>query len=190
MTYLSSSFLWMAFVQRRSSLTRMGRRIGPLMTLGLWLSACGAATLTPSAGGFGSTTRSVVVAQKANGSGVDLSYDTPLVTAPRQAVSVSLNFDGVVDTGATVRISADSSLQLESPLAALVLPLGKSQVTVRARTTVAGLFYLHVQTLQQGRASISSIPVQVGNGSAKLDSPGELKPAPAGTDMLIVIPVP
>lgn len=189
MTYLSSFFASVAPVLGRSSLTRTGNRVWPLMALGLWLSACAAATLAASAGSSGGT-RSVVAAQKANGSGVDLSYDTPLATAPRQTVSVSLNFDGVVDPGATVRISADSSLQLESPLTALVLPLGKSQLTVRARTTAAGLFYLHVQTLQQGRASISSIPMQVGNGSAKLDSPGELKPAPSGTGMLIVIPVP
>lgn len=127
--------------------------------------------------------------QKANGSGIVLSFTEAVAARAGVPVSLKLTFDGVTDpAGGRVRISADAGLTLAGD-AAFSLAAGQVQqrnITVTADTD--GFFYLNVFTTQGGRTSVASIPVKVGNAVPALKSLGKI--TQSGQEKLVVMPVP
>lgn len=128
--------------------------------------------------------------RKANGSGIDVSYQVQAATAPGQTVRVTLILNGVTDpTGASVRLAADGGLVLQQDGAPRALTAGQAttlEVDVTLLGTATG--YLSVFTTQHGVGSVTSIRVPVGAGTAASVPSTHLKATPEG-EKLIVIPV-
>jgi len=126
--------------------------------------------------------------QKAGGSGVALQYRVDATPQIGRATPVVLQFDGVTEPqGATVRLSADAGLTLQSS-DTLALPAGRrTTATVTVVSERDGLAYLNVFITQSGAMSAVSIPVQTGTAAPVLKSIGELKSAPDG-EKIITMP--
>ena len=127
--------------------------------------------------------------QKPNGSKVDMRYRVDGGAAVRQDVTITMIFDAVNDSSASVRFTSDPDLQLTGVSGPVSLPPGTSQVLLTAIPQRSGLFYVNVFTTQAGATSVMSIPVRTGNIDPKLQKLGETKPAGQG-ERIISMPVP
>ncbi|RZI98015.1 MAG: hypothetical protein EOO54_29140 [Haliea sp.] len=139
-----------------------------------------------------SGTRVIAAApSKANGSGVQVGAAVAPAD-PAQSTTVTLQFEGVTAVDAAASLTAEPGLRITSGGESFKLPVGNSSHAVQATADQAGLFYIHVTTTQEGRGSITSIPVQVGSAAAgqKLQSQGELKTGAGDVGKVVVMPVP
>ena len=144
--------------------------------------------LTAVPGKPASTTGFVNAVQKSNGSRVILQYKVGTAANAGLPITVNLTFSAVTDAAASVRFTSDAGLRLLASDASVRLPLGSSELDIRAVPDANGLFYLNVFTSQNGATSAVSIPVSVGNGKPKLDAMGETKPSADG-EKVISMPV-
>ncbi len=129
-----------------------------------------------------------MAAQKANGSGVTLQYRVDGATQVGTAVTVVLQFDGVTDPqGASVRFTVDDGLTLRGS-STLSLQAGKStSATVSIVSDREGLAFLNVFTIQNGRSSATSVPIQTGTVAPLMKSQGQIQVTPSG-EAIISLP--
>ena len=131
----------------------------------------------------------ITAMQKPNGSKVNVRYRVDGGAAVGQGATITMIFDAVIDSSASVRFTSDPGLQLTGVSGPVSLPLGTSQVVLTAIPQRSGLFYVNVFTTQAGATSVMSIPVSMGNIDPKLQKLGEMKPADKG-ERIISMPVP
>lgn len=131
----------------------------------------------------------ITAMQKPNGSKVGVRYRVDGGAAVRQDATITMIFDAVTDSSASVRFTSDPELQLTGVSGPVSLPSGTSQVVLTATPQRSGLFYVNVFTTQAGATSVMSIPVRTGNIDPKLQKLGETKPAGQG-ERIISMPVP
>lgn len=126
---------------------------------------------------------------KGNGSGIAVAYAVEPSAAAGLPANVTLDFSGVTDPAATVRLTADADLQLGAEEAvSQSLALGQSWRVVRPVPASEGVQYLNVFTTQNGWTSAVSIPVVTGKGAAKMQPMGAAKTDASG-EAIIAIPV-
>ena len=118
------------------------------------------------------------VVRKANGSGIELSYQVEPAKQAPGAARITLRFSEVTDpAGASFRLDPDAGLFLAgSAPTTRALPAGQTttfviDVTQRGDTTG----YLNVFTTQHGTTGVTSIPVQVGKLPSGLPGSTKLK---------------
>lgn len=159
------------------------------LLLGVVACSADAAGLKPLAATGAATASGAMTAspKKPNGSGIQVLFK---VTGTAERASVELQFDGVTDSHATVRLAADAGLTLDVGQEASPLPAGRSVSAITARASSAGLFYIHVTTVQNGRGSVVSIPVGSPAEAGKAAPVGELKSRTDGSGKLVVLPLP
>jgi hypothetical protein len=159
----------------------------PLLAAALWLA------LAPvSTGAWGSApAKSVQAPQKANGSGIDVSYRLEGEPAAGRATRIVIVLSGVTDAAqAFVRFAADPELKLEGAGAAATrLPADRpSTLTLTVTPQSDGLRYLNVFTSQHGVTGATAIPVQAGDAAPAAAPSGKLGSTPKG-DKVLSLPV-
>jgi len=131
----------------------------------------------------------VTATQKANGSGILVSYKIDGNVIANQPTIVNLIFNSPKGIG-TVTFSADAGLELNgvnrSPIA---LPQGSSQLLLKATAQMDGLLYINVFTTVAGVSSVVSIPVKIGTTTPKVLMIGKPRSMPNG-DRIVAMPVP
>jgi len=131
----------------------------------------------------------VTSVQKANGSGVVVSYRIDTNVIANQPTVVSLIFNSPKDIG-TVTFSSDAGLQLSGISSVpIALPKGGSQLLLKATANMDGILYINVFTTAAGATSVISIPVKIGNTTPKIFTMGKARLMPNG-DRIIAMPVP
>ncbi len=127
--------------------------------------------------------------QKANGSGVRFSANTPKTMAIGQPTRVMLNFDAVSTDGAVAKLQVPAGMTVTradgSALGEIALERGRA-TNVEAFVTAQGdgMQYLDVVTSQGGRASVQSVALKVGSGAVSLKSNGNLVTTPSGEKVI------
>lgn len=146
------------------------------------LQGAGAAQPGSQADGF------VQAPRKAVGAGIDIRYrvvDTPAVGKP---IRVEIVLGRITDPGgATARLTAESSLRLETNAGPYSFASGRDgllQATVVPQAE--GLAYLNLFVTQRGATSSTSIPIRTGDAgtSTPLGATGRLKELPDGSKIL------
>lgn len=125
------------------------------------------------------------IGQKANGSGVKLSANTPKSIAIGQATLVTLSFDAVTSDGAVANVRAPAGVTVTradgSPLTDIALTRGQAMsVDVMVNAQGDGMQFLDITTTQAGRSSVQSVPLKVGTGKMVLKSNGNVVTTPTG----------
>jgi hypothetical protein len=113
--------------------------------------------------------------EKANGSGVIVSYRVEGGSQLGRTASVTLAFEQVSNVnGASVTLSADPGLSIQSEAAFSVPPGKRTEAKVTVLSEREGRFYLNVFVSQGARRSVISVPVQTGTVAPILKSTGTL----------------
>lgn len=127
----------------------------------------------------------VKLAQKHNGSGVQVRYSRPSVLQVGQASTVRLEFSGVsTDAGAAAEIKAHSGVTLSGATSVTLQSGRATSVEVQVAATSEGRHYIDVFTTQGGRTSVQSIPLQVGNAKPQLKTTGKPETTPSGEKVI------
>lgn len=113
--------------------------------------------------------------EKANGSGVSISYRVEGVPQVGRTTPVTLAFENVNNVnGATVSLTTDAGLSIQGERT-LNLPTGqRTEAQVVILNEREGLLYLNVFVLQGTRRSVISVPVKIGTAAPVLKSTGTL----------------
>jgi hypothetical protein len=128
----------------------------------------------------------VKLAQKHNGSGVQVRYSVPASLQAGQAATVRLQFSSVsAEADATAEIKAPAGVTLSGVAAPVTLPRGRTTtVEVQVFAAADGQYFLDVFTTQAGRSSAQSIPLQVGNAKPQLKTTGKAETTPSGEKVI------
>jgi hypothetical protein len=125
---------------------------------------------------------------KKGGSGVVVRYkidSTPTVGKP---LPVTLNLSGVnSESGATIALEAkDAGLNMDKQRST-PQKLASYQATAMSLSVTPqseGTFYITVTTEQEGRSSVTMIPIRVGHGKIAMKSSGQLTITPEGEKII------
>jgi hypothetical protein len=128
----------------------------------------------------------VKLAQKHNGSGVQVRYNVPASLQAGQPSTVRLQFNAVSDAaGAVAEIKAPAGVTLTGAAGPLTLPQGRATtVALQATAAADGQYFVDVLTTQGGRTSVQSIPLQVGNAKPQLKATGKPETTPSGEKVI------
>lgn len=128
----------------------------------------------------------VKLAQKHNGSGVQVRYSVPASLQAGQPSTVRLQFSTVSDAaGAVAEIKAPAGVTLTGAAGPLTLTQGRpTTVDLQATAAADGQYFVDVLTTQGGRTSVQSIPLQVGDAKPQLKTTGKPETTPSGEKVI------
>lgn len=123
--------------------------------------------------------------QKAKGSGVLADAEGSGKMDVGQPSRMTLVFHGAHMDGATATVQPPRGVTVTrldgTPVGEVALKVGRqTRLDVWVTASDDGLQYLDVTTLQDGRASVRSLPLKVGSGAVKLKSNGQVVMTPSG----------
>jgi hypothetical protein len=133
------------------------------------------------------TSSHAAIGQKANGSGIAFSAQTPKTMAVGSAQRVTLRFDAAGHEGATARVQVPEGLTVTradgTAVGDIALEAGRAtqfDVIVTAHRDGTEYFDVITQRADNKRSSIQSVAIRAGTGQVRLKPNGTLITTPEG----------
>ncbi|MGL4577130.1 MAG: hypothetical protein ACRCV9_20255 [Burkholderiaceae bacterium] len=130
----------------------------------------------------------ITAPSKKGGSGVVVRYRIDGTPAVGKAVPITLSLSGVnSEEGAQVSFGTEGTGLVMDKQRAAPQKLASYQATqmpMSVTPQAEGTFYITVTTEQNGRSSVTMIPVRVGHGKVALKPMGELVSTPEGEKII------
>jgi hypothetical protein len=134
------------------------------------------------------TTGWITAPSKKGGSGVVVRYKIEGQAAVGKALQVTLSFSSInSEAGATVSLKTEgTSLKIDKPLATAQKLANRQATSMPLSVTpqAEGTFYLSVVTEQDGRSSVTMIPIRVGHGKVAMKPAGNVVTTPEGEKII------
>jgi hypothetical protein len=130
----------------------------------------------------------ITAPSKKGGSGVVVRYRIDSKPTVGQALPVTLSLSGVnSEGGASVALTAEpSQLKMDKVRSApqKLASYQATQMPMSVTPQAEGTFYITVTTEQDGRSSVTMIPIRVGHGQVALKPMGTLTTTPEGEKII------
>jgi hypothetical protein len=119
--------------------------------------------------------------QKKSGSGVVVQYRVPGVGSAGVAVPVTLMLSGVyAQDGAKVMVYGEPGMRLSGDIRTTLASKESRSIQVLVTADADGVYYLNVSSTQDGRTSVTAVPIQVGKVKRQLKANGSVQEMPNG----------
>jgi hypothetical protein len=130
----------------------------------------------------------ITTPSKKGGSGVVVRYKIDGTPTIGKALPVTLSLSGInSESGATIALEAkDAGLNMDKQRST-PQKLASYQATAMSLSVTPqseGTFYITVTTEQEGRSSVTMIPIRVGHGKIAMKSSGQLTITPEGEKII------
>jgi hypothetical protein len=125
---------------------------------------------------------------KKGGSGVVVRYRMDSKAVVGQPLPITLSFSGInSEGGAQVSFGTEGNgllMDKQRPVTQKLASFQATTVPMSVTPQAEGTFYITVTTEQNGRGSVTMIPVRVGHGKVALKPMGELVTTPEGEKII------